>query len=183
MTFRFSTHSLWLLLLVLLLLGAPMGAAAHGGGAPQLVNEPAGPYMLSAWTDPDPPRPGEFHVTIAVAEPGQGREAGPPILGAEVEVRLVAQGATQPLTTARASNEAAANKLFYEADLQVPAEGAYEVQIAVDGPQGSGEAAFAIEASASGGVNWTLMGGLGAALFVVVFAVNAWRNNRQGTRT
>ncbi|MFW6070743.1 MAG: hypothetical protein ACOC9X_06800 [bacterium] len=184
MSLRRFIHPLWLLLPALLLLGAPLDVAAHGGGTPQLVNEPAGPYVISAWTDPDPPRPGEFHVTIAVAEPGQGREAGPPVLGAAVDVRLTAPGAAErqpPAATARASNEAAANRLFYEADLQVPAEGPYEVGIAVDGPHGAGEAAFEIEATTAGGVNWPLLGGLGVALFAVVFAVNAWRSNRQNT--
>ena len=31
-------------------------ADAHGTGTPQLLNAPAGPYLLSVWTDPDPLR-------------------------------------------------------------------------------------------------------------------------------
>ena len=42
---------------------------AHGTGTPQLLNAPAGPYLLSVWTDPDPLRADEAHVVVAVVEP------------------------------------------------------------------------------------------------------------------
>ena len=44
-------------------------AHAHGTGTPQLLNAPAGPYLLSVWTDPDPLRTDEAHVVVAVVEP------------------------------------------------------------------------------------------------------------------
>jgi hypothetical protein len=39
---------------------------AHGIGTPRVVNQPAGPYLLSAWTDPDPLRMDETHVVVGV---------------------------------------------------------------------------------------------------------------------
>ena len=76
-------------LLFLLFLSFVSPVEGHGGGTPRLVNEPDGPYWLSVWTSPDPARAEEpLHVTVGVTEPGSGREAGPPVLGAEVSVTL-----------------------------------------------------------------------------------------------
>lgn len=172
---RISAGAVWRLLLILFLLVTPLVARAHGGGTPQLVNEPAGPYVISAWTTPDPPTVGELHITVAVAEPGAGREAGPPVLGATVEVHLTHDGAEQPVVSKMASNEDAANKLFYETDLAVPEAGPYRVQVDVDGPQGSGQAVFDLRAEAAEEFNWPLVSGLGLAFVVALFAVNAWR--------
>ncbi|MDX1686895.1 MAG: hypothetical protein R3248_02840 [Candidatus Promineifilaceae bacterium] len=163
---------LLLFLLFLLALAAAAAAAhAHGGGTPQLENAPAGPYVVSAWTTPDPPRVGAYHVTVGVARPDEAGNAGEPVLGANVTVRLTPQTAAAEPLVAQASNEAADNKLFYEADVELPAPGAYDVQIAVDGPDGEGGAGFTIEAQEGGGVNWALVGAAGVALVAVLFFV------------
>lgn len=157
------------LLFLLLAAGAP-AALAHGGGAPQLENATAGPYVVSAWTSPDPPRVGAYHVTVSVAQPGDEDAAGEPVLGADVTVRLTPRAAGETLT-AQASNEAADNKLFYEADVELPAPGVYDVQVTVEGPDGRGEAVFTIEAQEGGGVNWGLVGSAGVGVVVVLFLV------------
>ena len=54
-------------LLPALLLAARL--AAHGMGKPQVLNEPAGPYLVSVWTDPDPLRADETHVVVGVTDP------------------------------------------------------------------------------------------------------------------
>ncbi len=50
-----------------LLLLTPTFVLAHGGGTPQLTNAAVGPYLLSAWTNPDPAIVGELHITVALA--------------------------------------------------------------------------------------------------------------------
>lgn len=165
-----GTPVFFFVLFFLLVAGAP-AALAHGGGTPQLENAAAGPYVVSAWTSPHPPRVGAYHVTVSVARLGEGGAAGEPVLGADVMVRLTARAGGGEALTARASNEAAENKLFYEADVTLPAPGVYDVQVTVDGTDGRGEAAFPIEVQEGGGVNWGLVGAAGVGLVVVLFLV------------
>src|SRR3954465_2530617 len=42
---------------------------AHGGGTPRLTSAPVGPYRLYAFTDPEPWRVGQTHVSLAVTKP------------------------------------------------------------------------------------------------------------------
>lgn len=160
-----------LLLLFFLLVTAVPPARAHGGGTPQLENATAGPYVVSVWTSPDPARVGAYHLTLSVAQPDEAGNAGEPVLGADVVVRLTPQSAAGEPLTAHASNEAADNKLFYEADVELPAAGAWAVQVTVDGPDGRGETGFEIEAQAASGVNWALVGAAGVTVVALLFFV------------
>jgi hypothetical protein len=150
---------------------APL-VAAHGGGTPQLVNEPTGPYWLSVWTSPDPPQAGKsLHFTVGVAEPGSGREAGAPVLGTEVLVTVAPEQGTAPPVQAAATNANAANRLFYEADLTVPETGVWSVEIGVAGREGSGSASFQLEVVEANGTNWLLWGGGGALVIAALYFV------------
>lgn len=161
----------------LLLLLVPL-TAAHGGGTPQLVNEPVGPYWLSVWTSPEPPRAGEpLHLTLALAEPGTGREAGAPVLGATVTISLAAaQGSAAPLTVA-ATNANSANRLFYEADVTLPQPGAWTVSIDVAGTDGGGSGSFDLEIREAGGPNWFLWGGGSVLALGALFLLAGRRRN------
>jgi hypothetical protein len=160
--------------LALILLFACRSVQAHGGGTPQLINAEAGPYWVSVWTDPDPIRVGEFHVTVAVSEapkPGSSsREAGDLALDATVLVRAEPAGQDGETLVAAATRDNAVNKLFYEADLTLPAEGQWRVDVQVNGTAGAGNAGFDIEASSPStfntllGLGWPLWAGLGVVL-------------------
>lgn len=153
------------LLAFLISLAAVSTADAHGGGVPKLTNAEIGPYWISAWIQPDPPQVDDFHLTIALAEPGDSsapvREAGPPILNALVEVQLRSLDRPAEVVSAFATHDNSANKLLYEADLVAPHAGRWEVVIEVVGPDGgSGTAGFAVEVVAASGFNivWLLIG-------------------------
>src|SRR5690606_22554607 len=63
-------HAAAVFVLVLLaLFAAAGGLRAHGTGTPRVMNQPAGPYLLSAWTDPNPLRVDETHVVVGVTDP------------------------------------------------------------------------------------------------------------------
>jgi hypothetical protein len=132
-------------------------AVAHGGGAPQLTNEPVGPYLLSLWSDPDPAVVGALHLTLAVADAASGA----PVTAAEVTV-TARNGATR--LTAPASHEGALVPEFYEVDFDLPAAGEWQFDINISGEAGSGQAGFALTAAA-GATNWLLIAlvGLGGA--------------------
>ena len=55
--------------LLLVLVSTGRSVHAHGGGTPRLTAEPVGPYSLFAWTEPEPMRAGDVHVTLAVTTP------------------------------------------------------------------------------------------------------------------
>jgi hypothetical protein len=127
------------LAVLLVALAVPTGrAAAHGGGTPRLVNVPAGPYQLSAWTQPDPIRTGDLHVTVAVTAP----ESGAPVLAARVEVAVIHPGASDDPSFVEAIRGITPNKLLHDVDLEIPAAGDYGIALRVTGPAGTGRAGF-----------------------------------------
>lgn len=177
-----SRHALSIVFAVLLF-GAVLfsrGAQAHGGGTPQLTNENIGPYWISVWTSPEPVREGELHLTVAVAEPGEtaGGQAGAPVLGADVDITLVPRSGGLADVRAPATNEQAANKLFYEADLLVPAAGDWLVQIDVEGPQGNGTAEFGLDVLPAQDNRWLVAGGAGFLILAAFFVFYSVRRRR-----
>lgn len=145
-------------------------AQAHGGGTPQLANVRVGPYGVSVWTQPEPLRVGVVHFTVTVAEPltpaaGQSVEAGPPVLNAAVQLELTSLDRPDQILAVSATHQAAVNKFFYEADLDLPVAGQWEVRVLVNGPAGAGDARFEVEvlppATFTG---WFLGGGLAVVL-------------------
>ncbi len=163
------------ILLCLLVLSVPI-VKAHGGGTPQLTNTEVGPYWISVWTQPDPPQVGELHLTAALAEPGvlsaSLKEAGPPILNALIEVQLRSLDRPGEIISAIASHESAVNKLFYEADLDVPHSGRWEATLLVSGPDGgSGTVSFELEVVEGSTINmsWLLIGALVVFLAAVIW--------------
>jgi hypothetical protein len=173
-----------LLLAVLILIASRGVVWAHGGGTPQLVNADAGPYWMSVWTQPDPLRVGQAHVTVAVSEPTETanglREAGNPILNADVRVRFVPLDGAGALLEATATHEGASNKLFYEADVALTDPGRWEVQVAVDGPNGSGNAAFEAQVAPPQAPIWPWVGGAGVLVLAGAWVVGRIRRQNGG---
>jgi hypothetical protein len=172
------------LALTLTLVARP--AQAHGGGTPQLAIVEAGPYRVSAWTQPNPIRVGVLHVTVAVFEaPAPGAregETGPLVLDAQVHVRLEPQGHAADTLTAQATRKNALNKFFYETDLELPSQGQWHAIVAVQGPAGGGSADFEIQAlppsrfSSLGAMAWPVLGGLGLLIVVAAWWARSARS-------
>ncbi len=178
--------------LALILLSAVGPARAHGGGTLQLNNVDAGPYQVSVWTEPEPIRVGELHVTVAVVEAIQAdagaRPAGDLMLDATIRVQVEHVGQTEETLVAFATRENAVNKLFYEADLHLPAEGQWQVVVAVEGPEGTGSVDFTIEVLPPSGLRrlqlqrWPLWGGLGLVLIATIWSVQFFRDRGSETQ-
>lgn len=181
MDMRLRTAACGWLIALALVLGLNTGVVwAHGGGDARLTNVEAGPYWVSVWTQPDPLRVGGAHVTVSVAEPGASetghREAGPPVLNGTVEVRFEPlDRAGEPLASL-ATHEGAEIKLLYEADVELPETGRWQVVIAVEGPQGAGSTRFEVQVEPAAAVNWTWVGGgLGLVALVAVWIAQRFR--------
>lgn len=170
----------------LILLGALAGLAAaaiagdalraHGIGKPQVLNEPAGPYLLSAWTDPDPLREDEAHVVVAVTDP---QTRGPIVTGVDVEVQMVSPDAPADVVSVKAGTDNV-NQLLYAAEFNDKlTAGRWQVTVHVSGEQGVGEGSgFEIEIEPARGFNWLWLGVGGMAAIVIFWVAGAMRSEQ-----
>ncbi len=152
-------------------------AAAHGGGTPQLSDTAAGPYRLFVWTQPEPWRAGEAHLTVAVILPtasstdGQGQ----PVMDAAVTVALAGPGGEA--LQVDAVPPALLSNPTYEADTRLPAAGPWQVTVEVAGQEGAGAAQFSVEVLPARTVNWALLAG-GAVILVAIVGMAGLRARR-----
>ena len=116
-------------LLCSLLLWSPAPARADGGTL--ILREERGGRIVSLIAEPTPLRAGPVGLEVLV----QSRETGQPILSGDVRLRLHGPDAGVPLeVTARA--EAAANRLFRAARVELPIPGPWQIEVWVAGPDG-----------------------------------------------
>ena len=159
------------LILTSLLLAVPASALAHGGGTPQLVKTPAGPYEMYVWTNPDPVRVGTLHVSVALVQP----ETEEPVLNAVVDVTASPDSATSDPVISPATHENATVKSYYEADLELTEMGASTIAVAYRDGEATGSASFAVQVEAAG-PNWQRIV-MGVVLLAIGFAV-LWASRR-----
>ena len=142
---------------------------AHGGGILQIGSQPAGPFNVSVWTSPTRLEAEEtVHITVGVAD-----EAEAPVLDAAVIVELTSLE-TGEIWTAQATTEQATNKLFYEADMRLGANGRYTMTIQIKNEQGTGETSFALEILPKNKNNWLLWGFIALGLILSMAMFQLW---------
>jgi hypothetical protein len=120
--------------------GLPSVADANGGTL-RLSRATAGPYLVSAWTRPDPPRVGRLDLSVAVMTPDSGQA----VLGAEVRANAALTARQEVTTSTRLERGGGGNLLLYHGNVELPAAGAWRILIEADGPNGSGIAAFELD--------------------------------------
>ncbi len=153
-----------LFLLAILTIG-PGPAAAHGGGDLIARSVEVGPYLASIWVNPPDPRAREtIHFTVGLA----AADDNSPVLDADILVKMRFPENGEAVATAPATTEQSINKLFYETDIEVPTEGAYDVQFQIIGNDGSGTVDLLLEVKPSSGVNWLVLGLVGLVLVLVL---------------
>ncbi len=151
--------------LAIALAGSRLPAAlAHGIGTPQVLNAPAGPYILSAWTDPDPLRADETHVVVAVIDPDTREMI---VSGVEVAVTMTSMDDPSVILREVAGTDSV-NQLLYAAEFNGRvSEGAWRVGVVATGAQGtSDEVTFEVEIDPARGNNWLWIGLGGMAVLV-----------------
>jgi hypothetical protein len=169
---RLVWASLILIILWCALLAPP--TQAHLGGTPLLINEPAGPFLVSVWSLPNPLIANqEANLIVAISEPMEDARAGVVVLDAEVAIELT-QGGEQLLVYP--SHDEATNKLFYEGYFTFPAEGTWagNISLSKDGQTGTATFSATVEPGEETGINW-LWVGLGAVLLIGIgWFVRSW---------
>ena len=95
-------------------------AMGHGGGTPQLTDAEAGPYRLFAWTEPEPWRVGEVHLSVAVTLPSPDGERSDrleqAVTDAEILVNFQPRADLTQSFSERAQNQSGLNSVYYETD-------------------------------------------------------------------
>lgn len=147
---------------------------AHGIGTPVKINVASDPYLLSIWTDPDPLRVDETHVTVAVMEP---ETQTPIVTGLEVTVQLTAVADESLSFTATALADNSTNRLLYAAVFEnLPTDGRWRGLISVDGPAGAAsDVPFEVEVLPPAPFNWLWPGIGGLVVLLLVWWVRSWR--------
>lgn len=176
MTKMFKPGVIFLLIALSLIFTGPSVLAHAGVGTQQINNQNIGPYRIWAWSDPEPPVVGSYHVAVALTESLENDPngfAGDPILDADVVVEMEHHASGMQLI-AQATHEDATNKLFYEAILTPQQTGTWEIRLIVQGPDGPVQASYIdeIESPAfpwmavGGGVLALLLAGAGTFLYL-----------------
>ena len=160
-------------IIVTALLTAPL--SAHGGGVPRLTDEAAGPYRLFAWTQPDPLRVGDMHLSIGVvaaAKNAAGLDEA--VTDAAVTVYLApTTGEVTPIALTAVLQEQLGS-YYYEADATLPNSGEWRFTIEVSGASGNGSAAFVSEVLAARQINWYLIVIAGLLLVALLGLIGLW---------
>lgn len=173
---RRKTTNVSLLMVLLVMLLMTRSTGAHGIGKAQVLNEPAGPYLISAWTDPDPLRADETHVVVGVSDP-ETRE--PIVTGIEVTVTLTsADDPTVAITEVAGTDNV--NQLLYAAEFNDRvSEGHWHVGISVSGEQGSGATtAIEVDIEPARGFNMLWWGVGGMAIIVLAWIIGSMRGEK-----
>lgn len=153
-----------LLLLTSLGLLVARPTAWANGGTPRLTGAIAGPYTVSVWTKPEPPIVGRMHVSVAVMRP----QDSSPILDARVRVAVEPIHGQENLISANASRTWG---LLYDADLQIPSDGRWRINLRVEGKAGTGSTGFELEVKPPPKVDWQVVG---ATAVLVLAVLAAW---------
>lgn len=160
---------------------------AHGGGTPRLTNAPVGPYNLYAWSDPEPWRVGEVHLSLAVTminPDSNSSQVEIPVTDVEITVTYTpmidnaVDTAHDPIVV-KASRQAFLSDFYYEADPTLTRAGDWRITVDVAGPEGSGSIDFPMETLPERALNWTFVGA-GAGVLVFGLALLAiWSRSQQ----
>jgi hypothetical protein len=133
--------------LLLGLLAWPGVARAHAGAPyPVLLEEPAGPYLVSALADPDVGG-GTFYIQVALAD-GTAAPAG-----TQVAVRARPEDGHLSVAAYEAARDDTRYGERFVAEVPFDAEGPWQVELVVGGPAGEGGAALSVEVTPPG-TNW-----------------------------
>jgi hypothetical protein len=112
------------------------------GGTVRLA-EQNGNYRLTVFTSPTPVRSGPVDVSVLVQEAETGELAS----GVHVTIQAEPRDSGGVAIDRLATTEAATNKLYYAAAIDLPEPGWYSVEVSIDGPRGKAVAHFEMEAA------------------------------------
>jgi hypothetical protein len=169
---RYWRHTLLLAPLLL----APCSRAQADGGFVQM-RQTAGPFVVTVFTAPTPPRVGPVDISVLAQDRTDGRAA----LDGEVFVRLRSEGGMT--VVGQAKRDVAQNKLLYSALMNLPEAGQWELEVTIK--QGKRSASVLGQLSVAAPRPFLLSYWRSLSLpwgVITLFAMNQWLKRRAGSR-
>lgn len=117
-------------------------ATARGDGGTLRVSQQRGSLQITVFTSPTPLRAGPVDVSVLVQDANSGEARLPTD---RIEVQAWRQVEPEMILHCQATSAAATNKLFQDAQFELPAAGKWEIQVTVDAPQGREDVRFEAE--------------------------------------
>src|SRR5262249_19723687 len=114
-----------------------------------LMDEKAGGYKVSVWTDPDV---GTGRFWVYVESP-----AGASTEDVHVRVSVAPTSGRLPEATYPAERQVVGRQVHFLAEVQFDAQEFWKVRIDVNGPEGSGELSAEVEATPPGPGRWDIL--------------------------
>jgi hypothetical protein len=171
-------------LAVLAVVLVPIRASAHTGGTLVLSEQPAGPYRLFAWVQPEPLQVGDVHLSVMVvkapADVAQPSALDQPLTDVQVTAHFEPVSQPDQAMTVPLPAQTGLGGFFYEADVRLPSVDLWRVTIDVTGAAGAGSAAFERQVLAGRRVNWLVIGSASLALIALIGLMGVW--NRLQTK-
>jgi hypothetical protein len=164
---------LWRRGLLLAVALSPLNSRARADGGFVLLHQTDGPFVITVFAAPNPPRVGPVDISVLAQDRGDGRAA----LDGEVVVRLRREGGMT--VVGQATREAARNKLLYSALMNLPEAGKWELEVTIK--QGKSAARALGQMSVAGPRPFLLSYWRSLSLpwvIVTLFAMNQWLKRR-----
>jgi len=156
-------------------------ADAHGGKLERGL-APAGPYVVSVWTQPDPARVGTLDISAAILR-ADTREAVP-----DAEIRVTARDSTSPQSVEERGRPPSGGLFdllappLYHAKLAIPTSGRWHLIVSLEGPAGRGDVGFDMDIAPPLTIPWGLIAVSGSVSFLVTVAWFAVRGRTRRRR-
>ena len=128
------------MLLISVLLALPARVLADGGSL--RLTEESGNYQIAIFTSPTPLRAGPVDISALV----QDAVTHEPVSDVQIVVKAARRDRRGAVIRRPATFEAATNKLFQAAALDLNEPGWWQIEIGLDGPRGEASVALDIEA-------------------------------------
>lgn len=162
----------------------PGRLSAHTGGAPVLTDQPAGPYRLFAWMQPEPLQAGDVHLSVVVMlapeDAAQSSALDTPITDAQVIARFEPVSQPGQVITTPLPSQTGLGGFYYEADVVLPQADLWRMTVEVSGAAGVGSATFERQVVPRRSVDWRVVSSAGLVLIVLIGLMGAW--NRLQTK-
>ena len=147
--------------------------AQADGGTVQFTKS-AGPFAITVFTTPSPLRAGPVDISLLI----QSSDNQPPLLDCFAEVQLLKQG--EASMSSEATHEAAQNKVFYAAQVNIPESGVWDIEVNIRRGNDSATVSGAITVARSNPVLLVYWRSLAIPpIFVSLFALNQWLKRRR----
>ncbi|MEZ4705739.1 MAG: hypothetical protein R3A44_00955 [Caldilineaceae bacterium] len=149
--FTILQHRRWGWLLLLIAWAHPAHAWAHGGGQPHLYQVSAGPYQLTVWLSPEPPRAEALQIAV------EADVANAAATGLDVQIEMHRLGQPGQPIHAPAIEKSGFFLNYYQSNVILPVDGLWDISITVTGVAGAGTVQFLMDVLPARAAPWELI--------------------------